>query len=111
MSFITTIIGYILLIYIISWLVAMISYAYAHFKIVLLEKYWNSVSEEEFIQKIKTLLLDADPSMIIFSNRNLVYKLNYFYKNMNHIVKSKFRIAAFKNGVKPRLRKMIEHYY
>lgn len=89
----------------------MTSYAYCHFRIVFLEKYWNSASEEKFIQKIKTLLLDVNPNIIIFSNRNLIYKLNYIYSTMNHLEKSKFRVAAFKNGVKPRLKKMIDHYY
>lgn len=89
----------------------MVSYAYTHFRIAFLEKYWNFASEEKFIQKIKTLLLDVNPNIVIFSNRNLMYKLNYIYSTMNHLEKSRFRVAAFKNGVKPRLRKIIEHYY
>jgi len=111
MSLITTIISYLILFYIISWSLTMISYAYTHFRIVALEKYWNFASEEEFIQKIKTLLLDVDPSIVIFSNRNLAYKLNYTYNAMSYPDKNKFRIAAFQNGVKPRLRKIIDKYY
>lgn len=111
MSLITTIISYIILFYIISWSLAMISYAYTHFRIIALEKYWNLASEEEFIQKIKTLLLDVDPSIVIFSNRNLAYKLNYTYNKMSYLDKNTFRITAFQNGVKPRLRKIIDKYY
>jgi hypothetical protein len=107
----TTIVKIFGSIYIITWVLTMVSYAYFHFRIVLLEKYWNSASEEEFIQKIKTLLLDVNPNMIIFSNRNLMYKLNYVYSTMSHLEKNKFRVSAFKNGVKPRLRKIIEKYY
>jgi hypothetical protein len=76
-----------------------------------LEKYWNFASEDEFTQKLRSIFLDINPNIIIFSNENLLYKLDYIYHEMSNLQKNKFRINVFQNGLKPRVRLQIPKYY
>jgi len=97
--------------YFVAWAIAMTAFAYNHFKIWLFEKYWNFASEEQFYEKLKRILRDVNPDTIVFSSRNLWYKLNYIYNHMEYADRRKFRNAIYQNGMKNRVKQLIEHYY
>jgi len=86
-------------------------HAYEHFKIIALSKYWSFASDDEFYQKLKHLLFEVNPNIIVFSNRNFAYKLKHIYYNqMNFLEKAHFRSLVFQNGLKRRFDNSLEIY-
>lgn len=93
-----------------AWVVTMFMYAYLHCKNIAFEAYWNFVTEDQFLDKLKIIIRDINPNYFIFSNRNLLYKINYIYNRMNSVEKSEFKIAIFQNGMKKKIKTIIENY-
>jgi len=93
------------------WTIMILVHAYEHFKIILLSKYWSFASDDEFYQKLKQLLIEVNPNIIVFSNRNFAYKLKHIYYNqMDFIERSHFRTLVFQNGLKRRFDESLEIY-
>jgi hypothetical protein len=76
---------------------------------VYLEQYWNIAPEEEFFEKVSNILRTTSPNVAI-RNRYFVNKLNSIYKKMDKGEKHKFQLAAFDNGLEPKLHTIIDDY-
>jgi len=96
--------------YILLWIIAFVLQISYYLRISCYEAYWNSAPEEEFFAKLKNIIYEIDPNNIIFSNRNLQYKLNYVYSRMKKSQKNRFHRDTFKNGLHPRLSLLIKDY-
>ena len=70
---------------------------------MLMERHWQIATEEEFVDKVKDLLLAN-----IYYGRSLVLQnftkmdLVYIYYNMTFQDREAFRIDIFRQGLKPR---------
>jgi hypothetical protein len=96
--------------YILTWLAILASFAVQYFNILLKETYWNYTYEKEFMIKLKCVISSVDNDFVFFSPQNLAYKLNFIYNNMSVSDKRKFRREIFQNGLRPRIKRLIDRY-
>jgi len=97
--------------FIILYSVSIILCAVRFFWIQMLEKYWNLACEDVFCKKVHEIILEINPRIVVFSNRNLLYKMNYIIqKSMTLNEKLLFEKTIHENGLEPRLRKYIDSF-
>ena len=96
--------------FIILYLTGIILCAIHFFWIQCLEHYWFYKSEDAFCEKLREIIIDVNPDIVVFSNRNLLYKLSYIYKNMKKIEKQTFLKQIYNNGLVKRVEKYINIY-
>lgn len=72
---------------------------------LLLEYYWNNVSEEQFIDKLHNIIIEVDPRIIIINSRCLLINIQRIYNRMNNYEKQQFDRLVYNNGLSDRLTK------
>jgi hypothetical protein len=92
------------------WILATILFSYTHFIIAIKEYYWSAAPENEFMIKLKCIISHVDKDFVFFSTKNLAYKLNFIYSNMSISEKRKFRNIIFQNGMRHRIKYLINNY-
>lgn len=96
--------------FILIWASLIMVFAIQHFNIVFKENYWNRASEKKFMIKLKCIVSSIENDLVFLTPQNLICKINNIYHNMNYPQRKKFRIEIYQNGLKPRIKRLIDNY-